>query len=91
MKVLKVHLRKSLDANGHKGVTECGEPFHHHPQDIGTGRIIEGEYESSRRIGGLRAYDEFRFGQAASQRHGHACAKCRKVWMADDVALVPLP
>lgn len=78
---LKVHLRKSWDAKARRGLTECGEPFHHHPQLVGTGLLIEGEYESSRRIGGLRAYDEMKFGKFVSQRHGNACDKCKKVWM----------
>jgi len=79
---LKVHLRKSYDADARRGVTECGEPFHLHPQLIGTGLVVDGEYEATCRIGGLRAYDEHRFSEFAADRHGNTCAKCRRVWMA---------
>lgn len=77
--MLAIHLLKSYDRNRNAGVTECGEPFHLHPQSIGRGHV-EGEFESTRRIGGLRAVDENRFGQAVAARWEKDCAKCRKVW-----------
>jgi len=80
---LSVHMTKSWDPSTRRGVTECGEPFHWHPQKVGTGLNIEGEYESTRRIGGLRSYPESRFGEFAAQRHGRACKRCVKVWMGE--------
>ena len=78
---LSVHLTRSWDPSSRSGVTECGEPFHWHPQNLHSGRDIEGEYESTRRIGGLRSYPETKFGEFVADRHGHACKRCTKVWM----------
>ncbi len=77
---LSVHLIRKWDPSAKRGETECGEPFHWHPQNVGKGLNIEGEYEAGRRIGGLRAHHEPKFGEIVSQRYGNGCKKCIKVW-----------